>query len=144
VSFYDLLKSYANSRQCSMSKIHLKIGGTLRYRYEVCYVTIICTEDDLETFSKFKDFKHQDQDGGVIDHRAVPTFSPQYVISYYSGTRKSVSWEGIAFALYFPNGDQTLSCPTAVVEEREIKHEFCTSKQPPTNPQGRKWVPMSQ
>ena len=154
VSFYNLLKSYANSRQCSMSKIHLKVGGTLRYRYEVCYVTIICTEDDLETFSKFNDFKHKDilvnrvlepnglvgQDGRVVDPRAVPTFSPNYVINYYSGTRKSISWEGIAFALYFPDGDLTLRCPTAVIEERSIRHELCISKQPPTNPQGMEWV----
>jgi len=55
-SFYNLLKSYANSRQCSISKIHFTVGGTLQYRYEVCYVTIICTEDDLETFSNFNDF----------------------------------------------------------------------------------------
>ena len=157
VSFYDLLKSYANSRQCLLlSKIHLKVGGTLRYRHEICYVTIICTEDDLETFSKFNDFKPEDnlvnrvlkpnglvdQDGGVVNPRAVPTFSPDYVINYYSGTRKSISWEGIAFALYFPDSDLTLRCPTAVVEERSISHKFCTSKQPPMNPhrQGTKWV----
>ena len=154
VSFYNLLKSYANSRQCSISKIHFKVGGTLRYRYEVCYVTIICTEDDLETFSNFNDFKHEDilvnrvlelnglvgQDGGVVNPRAVPTFSPEYVISYYSGTRKSINWEGIAFALYFPNSDLTLRCPRAFVEERSIRHEFCISKQPPTNPQRMEWV----
>jgi len=80
------------------------------------------------------------QDGEVVNPRAVPTFNPEYAISYYSGTWKSISWEGIAFALYFPNGDLTLRCPRAFVEERSIRHEFCISKQPPTNPQRMEWV----
>ena len=116
VTLHNLLKSYADSRQCSLPKIHLKIGGTLWYRCEVCYVIIFCTKDDLKTLSKFKDItRHEDngvldpnglvgQDGGGINPGAIPTFSPQHVVSWYGGTRKSISWEGIAFALYFPNG----------------------------------------
>lgn len=152
VALHNLLKSYADSRQCSFAKIHLKIGGTLRYRYEVCYVIIFCTKDDLKTLSKFKDItQHEDngvlnpnglvgQDGGGINPGAIPIFSPQHVVSWYSGTRKSISWEGIAFALYFPNGDLTLKCPTEMVEQREISHRFCTSTQPPTDRWAKKWV----
>ena len=80
------------------------------------------------------------QDGGGINPGAIPTFSPQHVVSWYGGTRKSISWEGIAFALYFPNGDLTLKCPTEMVEQREISHQFCTSTQPPTDRWAKKWV----
>lgn len=155
LTLHNLLKSYADSRQRLMSKIHLKVGGTLRYRYEVCYILIICAEDDLKTLSNFKDLTQDGdilvnrvlnpnglvgQDGGVINPRAIPTFTPQHVISWYSGTRKSISWEGIAFAFYFPSGDLTLKCPTETIEQREISHRFCTSTQPPTDPWAKKWV----
>ena len=155
VTLYDLLKSYADSRQCSISEIYVKVGGTFRYRYEVCYITIICTKDDLKGLSNFKDLtQHRDilvnrvlnpnglvgQDGRVINPTAIPTFSPEHVINQYGGTGKSISWEGIAFAFYFPNGDLTLKCPTDVVEQRQICHEFCTSTQPPTGPWAAKWV----
>ena len=52
VGFKDLLKSYKQSRADIMDTadqaVCLLVGGTLRYRYEICYVVIVCTKHDQE------------------------------------------------------------------------------------------------
>ena len=52
VNFKDLLKFYQESRNdianIEDQALFLRVGGTLRYRYEICYVVIVCTKHDIQ------------------------------------------------------------------------------------------------
>ena len=48
IKFSDLLQSYKSSRIDIQERrqIYLRVGGTLRYKYEICYVIIVCLQQD--------------------------------------------------------------------------------------------------
>lgn len=143
----DLLVCYGQSRKCNIDDIYLKVGGTLRYRNEICYVIIICTQndDDLGIFPNIDPGDTQifdlkglvSQEGSVANRYVIPTFKPRYVLkSMYPGPTY-FSWEGLAFAFYFPE-DQNFEFPELSVAEspvacNEIIHpeNICASKKSP-------------
>ena len=52
----DLIESYAKSQGKRTKDVRYKVGGTLRYRREVCYVIVICVDTD-DRLSNVKSIK---------------------------------------------------------------------------------------
>ena len=50
-SYGDILESYAKSRKTATEQLCFKVGGTLRYRHEICHVVIVCKQDDTDLSS---------------------------------------------------------------------------------------------
>ena len=138
IGFRELLLSYKRSHTDIQEgrQIYLRVGGTLRYKYEVCYVVIVCLQqdhslDDLDTIDK-QDITCIDHNGlvergKVMDYRQTPDFKAKYIIS--SMQYQSFSWEQVVFALYYPSDDFRLYCNKDKVTEEQIEHRFCISTQ---------------
>ena len=48
IQLSDILRDYEKARNIQGARVCLKVGGTLRYRKEICYVVIVCLKDDNE------------------------------------------------------------------------------------------------
>lgn len=123
--FKDLLKSYAKNRGCKVDKIHLLVGGTLRYKCEIGYVIIICTSDDPEIVKKYPSITQSevfdsdglvDEDGKIDDFHQDLHFTTHHVNTYFS-------YETLNFAFYFSSGSMEFQCDH--VAPRRIKHDYC-------------------
>ena len=144
VNFKDLLKYYKQSRtdvvNISNQAVFLRVGGTLRYQNEICYVVIVCTkhDDELECYpSLFTQpgiFDHKGlllSSGEVrpefFESRASIDFKLKHVIKC-APVRQYSCYEVPAFAFYYPeeNTTSSLECPKEVVTEVKIDHQ-CTA-----------------
>ncbi len=157
---HDLLKYYRNSRitysvnpdgqtTCLLPDTYLLPGGTLRYKREICYVIIVCTQVDLfqvqpqiaapdilcsEPVVNLNGLV--DENNKVIDYSGskIPQLSFRFLSTYEC-------WENLAFAFYFPeNSNRRLSCPKYVVQRIDINHEWCIKTMPRPGSQGGSWV----
>ena len=155
-SYEDALKSYATSRETATSQLCLKVGGTLRYRHEICHVVIVCRQDDtdlssyatiqddtalssyapikLERVSKLENIV----DGSGKVKNEAHYFQPQYVITKIKD--KNVSYEQLAFAFYFKE-KSFLRCRKGSVQRCSIKHteKQCTKTMPIPGKPKQKW-----
>ena len=135
----QLLKSYLNAyySKCGKSShacIEFRCGGTLRYRYEICYVIIVCAifPDKKPSLPRdeypviFEDLSKSiryNEDGEV-------TFVKSYVLSFKNVISKYdtryYSWDTYAFALHFPDDSYVLECPYALrFKESLVGHFKC-------------------
>ena len=144
VPFHDVMSRYKISRtDCGVKNVYLKLGGTLRYKLEVCYVIIVAMEEDITDDEELKElpsvhnkppFIHNgciDEDGKVINEEK-PSFEISHIFS-------NTIWDTLAFGFYFPRHSRlSLKCPKDFCKITEIEHEFCTSTKPPRG--GGKWV----
>ena len=144
VNFKDLLKHYKESRSNIVNTedlvLFLRVGGTLRYRYEICYVVIVCMKHDKElecypslyTCSDIFDYKGLLLPNGQIDEKFFASektidFKIRYAIKCVP-TRQYSSYETPAFAFYYPETSTTtsLKCSPGNVEDVVIKHKCNT------------------
>ena len=145
-SFKDLLLSYQRSRKDKRNcKVQMKIGGTLLYENEICYVAVIGLEGDrdlqllpaLGDHEDCRPFQHNgliDSAGVVINFEAIPEFRAFFIVSAVENNE--FNWEQLVFALYFPDSTHALECPTSIITRTTVEHRFCISTQP-TNPRDR-------
>ena len=141
VNFKDLLKHYKESCSDIVNSedqvLFLRVGGTLRYRYEICYVVIVCTKYDkelkcypsLHTRSDIFDHKGLLLPSGQIEEKLFASeetidFKIRYAIKCVP-TRQYSSYETPAFAFYYPETSTTtsLKCSPGNVEKVVIKHK---------------------
>ena len=92
-SFEGLLTAYANARDVEIGNVCIRKGGTLRYKFEICYVLIICTDNnrdrrELADFNPLELKSSQFHTNGLItangnirDPAAIATFHPKRIIS---------------------------------------------------------------
>ena len=152
VSLSDLMTIYKQSRtDCTDKKVCLQNAGTLRYKYEICYIIMVAMEHDsverdFPSIYSEPIFQHKgliDNNGKLSDSSITPDFKIKHPFTYSRNSEipywDNYSWETLAFALYFPDDPQmVLECPTKYCREKEIKHcSPCLSKQ--QNHQGD-WV----
>ena len=102
LDFRSLISSYVNSiARGQLHNVRYKVGGTLRYKREVCYVIVVCVaidnEDPLPDYPNLNDLSNlvirQPNSyfwGGPIPQGGV-----------------GVSWDHYVFALYYPNNHPT-------------------------------------
>ncbi len=148
LAFPDLLTSYQTARDDKPGgEIQLKVGGTLLYKHEICYVVMVGLKGDEELaampyMGNYKYCMPFQQNGlitseGVIfDQQKVPNFRAASIISSLEDIK--FNWEQLVFALYFPNPEQELTCQKELVQTSSVDHKLCISTQPPPN--GGKWV----
>ena len=143
-SYEDALESYATSRETVTSQLCFKVGGTLRYRHEICHVVIVCRQDDtalssyaaiqddtaLSSYAAIQDdtsyapiklarvLRLKKKGSGIVKNEAH-CFQPQYVITKIKD--KNVSYENLAFAFYFPT-KSFLRCQKKSVRRCPIAH----------------------
>ena len=142
--FSDLLAAYARSRCTEVGNTYIRVGGTLRYRCEICYVLIVCTNSpmDVQTLSQFKPLPTEselyktngliNESGNVIDHSAILTFHPEYIYSWVNDSTKYYSYETTTFAFYFPEESSMQLDSENCSYNGEVVHEekFCIKTQP--------------
>ena len=154
-SYEDALESYATSRETatSISQLCLKVGGTLRYRHEICHVVIVCRKDDtaLSSYATIPDDTALSSyapitlarvrklvDGSEKVKNEDYYFQPQCVVTKIND--KNVSYEQLAFAFYFPE-KSFLRCRKGSVQRCSIKHteKQCTKTIPIPGKPEQKW-----
>ena len=115
MEFDDLISYYAQSRGENDENVLCKVGGTLRYRREVCYVIIVCVTDDTQELTRLHDVNLSQL---VISHP----------YNYFRGGQLSepvtTSWDHYVFALYYPNSypTKTLTLDPRRVTITEVEH----------------------
>ena len=120
-SLSQILQDYYTAR-CGQTPC-LKVGGTLCYQYEICYVVIVCTRKDKLDMPSITTSSSQfvaNDKGFVIDYEEIPEFNVTSIIRKKkagvdpTGRRKYLykrfNWEQLTFAFYFPERDQHLVC----------------------------------
>ena len=143
VGFKDLLKCYQESRtdiaHISDRALFLRIGGTLRYRYEICYVVIVCTKQDQELEHYPSLYTRHD----IFDHKELLHPSGQIEENFFTSeesidlkiryaikcvpVRQYFSYETSAFAFYYPqtSTNTCLKCNPDSVQEVAIEEHKC-------------------
>ena len=149
VGFKDLLKYYQQSRTDVVNSqdraVFLRVGGTLRYWFEICYVVIVCTRHDLELECYPSLYDHSntfDHKGFVLPSGEIKTtffespesidFKLKHVIKCVP-TRQYSCYEAPGFAFYYPETSTTssLKCPPDKVTKVPINHKcdrLCQAK----------------
>ena len=139
-SFKGLLTAYANARDQDeeerQGNVCIRKGGTLRYKSEICYVLIICTDNDDDELADFDPLQLKSPefqtngliraDGRLANPAAIATFYPRCIIS--STLSAKYSYENVAFAFYFPE-DRSSMLVDRCAKER-VGHNFCIKTQP--------------
>ena len=106
--------------------VFFRVGGTLRYKKEICYVIVVHTDKasaeikalpPLKNTTNFKLKGFLDKDGRVADWKATPAFTSK---SYSNG-----SFDHFAFAFYYNNSDKPLRLEKSKVEKSQVKHTQC-------------------
>ena len=137
-SLTELLIAYGESR--FSHEIFIKIGGTLRYRGEICFVLIVCTENDALDFPPLRTndeyFKTNgliDNHGKVMDRKAIANFHPRHIIQWSREYKKKVNHSYItaAFAFYYPDrlAVKREWCGTAEIRSHTVEYEYCLKQE---------------
>ena len=122
----EILESYASSRSLRLHDLCLRVGGTMRYKREIGYVIIVCTQADEDLFrydlitsSDAPDLLDVegfiDGKGTIEDKRHFPSFTTRYY-------NQSASHETLSFAFYFPK-KQNFTCQVNNV--KDVNHTGC-------------------
>ena len=134
--FRHLLICYAKSRSLEkgLRDVYIRVGGTLAYRYEICYVLIVCLADDKDTLSGFTPLTKRDtadlfqlngfiKSKGSINSEADKclTFTPKHNITWANG--EQYSYETTAFAFYFPDQQHCLQVERKSCSKEIYEHD---------------------
>ena len=147
VNFKDLLKSYQQSRTDVVNirdrELFLRVGGTLRYRYEICYIVIVCTKHDKE----LEHYPSLYNCSNIFDHneflfpsgKIKPAFFDSNETIHFKINKKYIikcvpkkqysSYEAPAFAFYYPETSSifALKCSQGKVKKVYTRHR-CTKR----------------
>ena len=108
----DFIECYARSRSIDSKKVLYKVGGTLRYTKEVCYVIIVCFDTD----DKLSELETIDKSQSLVIKQPYSFFCggglPQGV---------GVSWDHYVFALYYPE-QKTLKLGREEIDACLVEH----------------------
>ena len=119
-----------------LPRIQFRCGGTLRYKYEICKVVIICTDayplPEDEFPKMWEDHIKYTEDGRIKSvNLEVVIRNGIYEVVLPS---KKYSWDTYAFGLHFPNKTYSLKCPKSEKFKRsKIDHTFCITTKPDPN-----------
>ena len=158
ISFEDIVTSYVSSRRkhCRSKNVYLLKAGTLVYNYEICYVIMVCMEDDrneidelnkmpilhiinngeedtvdVSTTLKSLSFKAKHIVRATYDATLDATLNPSLI----SRSKENYHYEELAFAFYFKSNDEKLCCEESKVTSSVVDHQprFCAQKGCPVN-----------
>ena len=141
-SFKDVLSAYQESFPCEQGRyptIELRVGGTKRYKFEVCYVVIACAT-------------YRDQEP-PLDNNVYPIWEPgRDMIIFNEDTNKveevadiqitiengikfqfeqNFSWDQYVFALHFNDDEHRMICQQGQFTHDILDvHSVCLRRQP--------------
>ena len=105
--------------------VYLRVGGTLRYKKEICYVIVIHTDNgasnEIEKLPPLRNNAHfklngfLDARGRVVDWEAVPEF----IFGQFEGGCK----DHFAFAFYFNDNESPFRLDK--VDKSQVRHDRC-------------------
>ncbi len=147
-SLHQLLQSYQSIHTedpANPTKVYLLLGGTLRYKREICCVVIVCAEGDRKS-EALKDYKPiplldtipedgqdpvlllgglTDTDGIVQDYSGLrtPLFYPRFISS-------SASWANLTFAFYCQQKEVEFNFPGLSCGNIYHNQDRCIRKRP--------------
>ena len=136
----QLLKCYLNAYKSKFGShldahIEFRCGGTLRYRYEICYVIIVCVVlpgvEPCLSQEEYKVIEDHLWEGvapvkyidGAVDKVVPPDLLFENAVKGLDGCL--FSWDTYALALHFPDDSYTLEMPKEWVEISEVDHDNC-------------------
>ena len=139
----ELLQCYQNAYGSPLPRIEFRCGGTLRYRNEICYVVIVCAEENLSKEEFPVMWEEVLKDGYGSDGKVESVKLPQVIIrngilGYYVGDnfrdRKTTfySWDTYAFAFHFPDKTFTLEPKSVEIFHEIVQHDGdkCLKRKP--------------
>ena len=139
----ELLQCYQNAYGSPLPRIEFRCGGTLRYRNEICYVVIVCAEENLSKEEFPVMWEEVLKDGYGSDGKVESVKLPQVIIrngilGYYVGDnfrdRKTTfySWDTYAFAFHFPDETFTLEPKSDEIFHETVQHDGykCPKRKP--------------
>lgn len=146
-SLKDALVAYQESFQPNPlhPRIELRFGGTLRYKFEVCHVVIVCAVYDREdpplsledypVWDEGRDKITFDPDTNKIERVDDIRIRIRNGIKWRADKGCGLSWDQIVFAFHFKD-TQYMICKEGF-NHREVLHN-CTKTKRIFNPKSRK------
>lgn len=139
-AIYSSIKYVFESYQASLPKdpsgklpkIQLRNGGTLRYRYEVCYVIIVCAENEstllLDEYPLWEEGENKIQFNG---RTGAVSWVNSITVTFGNGMTKKEEyypWDQFAFAFHYPDENCHMICPTTKnkFKYRDMEHNKTT------------------
>ena len=119
LDFQSLISSYVNSiARGQLHNVRYKVGGTLRYKREVCYVIVVCVAIDNE--DPLPDYPNLNGLSNLVIRQPNSYFSGGPIPRGGVG----VSWDHYVFALYYPNNHptKTLTLDPFVMKITGVEH----------------------
>ena len=143
ISTENLIKCYQKSFTGPLQPIQFRCGGTLREKYKINYLIIVCLQhhDDFKLvsfpvmWSNIIKYKRN----GEISRMKIPLWvmlkngiSRTCVRNLITNevTTESFSWDTCTFLFYFPNKQHQLKCPKNMMNKKIVVHKFCKYRQP--------------
>ena len=120
-----------------LPKIELRIGGTLRYKCEVCYIIIVCKEKEPTLpYDKYPMWPEVEKIQFNSDD--VVSYVHSIEVKNIKGAASDNSWNHHVFGFHFPDGQHQMICPKSVFKDKKMIHPnyMCIKKRP----QGGEWI----
>ena len=109
----------------------LRIGGTLRYKKQICYVIIIHTEvqatDEVKHLPPLQDSDHFRLNGFVHEDGRI-NWDAEMVPEFIKRSYADGCYDRFAFAFYFGDCNKRLYLKKSKVDISQVKHEKCFHK----------------
>lgn len=127
-NFKDVLVAYQECFE-DLSPIELRIGGTLRYRHEVCHIVIVNA-----AIPDHKDVRNvnypiwNDADGVQVeicydqDNKVSHAEASFIVKNGLKDQDQGLSWDHVVFAFYFPRSKSKMVCRKPPFDDTEVPH----------------------
>ena len=122
-----------------LPKIELRIGGTLRYKCEVCYVIIACKEKEPTLpYDKYPMWPEVEKIQFNSDD--VVLYVNSIEVKNIKGAASDNSWNHHVFGFHFPDGQHQMICPKSVFKDKKTIHPnyMCIKKRPQVP--GGEWI----
>ena len=143
ISTENLIKCYQKSFIGPLQPIQFRCGGTLREKYKINYLIIVCLQHHndfkLVSFPVMWSNIIKYKRNGEISRMKIPLqvmlkncISRTCVRNLITNevTTESFSWDTCTFLFYFPNKQHQLKCPKNMINKKIVVHKFCKYRQP--------------
>ena len=131
ISFEDIVTSYVSSRpHCTSKNVYLLKAGTLVYSFEICYVIMVCMENDRNEIDKLNKMpilhiinNGEDDTVDVSTTLKSLSFKAKHIVTAKYPNEERYYYEELAFAFYFESNYEKLCCEESKVTTSVVDHQ---------------------
>ena len=131
ISFEDIVTSYVTSRlNCKSKNVYLLKAGTLVYTYEICYVVMVCIENDRNEIDELNKMpvlhiinNGEDDTVDVSTTLKSLSFKAKHIVMAKYPNEERYCYEELAFAFYFKSNNEKLRCEESKVTSSVVDHQ---------------------